>query len=126
MTEELKVLVVDDEEMIRSTLADCFEDEGFDVVTADSAESGLLKLEEGTFDCATVDMRLPGMDGNDFIIRAHALQPELKFVIYTGSVDYILPQNVQDVGVRQRDVFLKPVPRLEDIVERLREKKAEF
>ena len=124
MAEELKVLVVDDEEMIRSTLVDCFEDEGFDVVPAESAEDGLARLEEGEFDCATVDMRLPGMDGNDFIIRAHAIQPKLKFVIYTGSVDYVLPKNVQDVGVGQNDVFLKPVRRLEDIVDRLRLKKA--
>ncbi|XPV75695.1 MAG: response regulator [Desulfovibrio sp.] len=121
MTDQvLKVLVIDDEEMIRSTLCDCFEDEGFDVSSAGSSEEGLEVLENEEFDFATVDMRLPGMDGNDFILLAHEKRPDMKFVIYTGSVDYVLPQKLLDIGLTKEDVFLKPVPHLEDIVKALR------
>ncbi len=109
MARAYKVLVVDDEVPIRSSLVDFFHDEGLDAMPAESAENGWKILESHQMDAAVVDIRLPGADGNAFIIHAHTVQPELSFVIYTGSTDYVLPEDIQNVGVKPQDVFHKPL-----------------
>ncbi len=106
----IRILVVDDEGPIRTSLGDFLEDEGFETIQADSAEKALAVLKhEKHMDVAVVDIRLPGADGNAFILSAHAIYPNLKFVIYTGSTDYLLPQAVREVGVKPTDVFHKPL-----------------
>jgi two-component system, OmpR family, response regulator len=105
----LKVLVIDDEEMVRTNLRLFLEDEGFAVTIAASAEEALLALQDNTFDVAVVDIRLPGMDGNAFVLEAHRRRPRLRYVIHTGSSNYALPDDVEAVGVRREHVFLKPL-----------------
>lgn len=102
------ILVVDDEEKLRSNLRDAFEDMGHRVLTAGSAEEALLVLSRGKVDACTVDIRLPGMSGNDFIAKAGELFPGLKFVIYTGSWNYELPEELAEYGIGPDQVFQKP------------------
>ena len=110
MSLERIVLVVDDEGPIRSSLADFLEDDGFATLQAESAEKGLSLLESNpNLDAAVVDIRLPGEDGNAFILKAHAMRPHMKFIIYTGSTDYALPMAVKEVGVETAHVFHKPL-----------------
>jgi DNA-binding NtrC family response regulator len=104
-----RVLVVDDEEAIRINLVAFLEDEGFHVAGAGTGEEALSMLGEDSFDASLVDMRLPGMDGNAFILRAHTLRPSLKFIIYTGSVSYVVPPELKAIGVRRKHVFFKPL-----------------
>ncbi|MBF0481982.1 MAG: response regulator [Desulfovibrionaceae bacterium] len=103
------ILIVDDEERIRAGLADYFEDEGFAALTAGSAEEGLYALAGNRVALCTVDIRLPGESGNQFIARAHAVNPALKFLIYTGSADYELPEALRAISMTDADVFIKPV-----------------
>ncbi|NJB67825.1 CheY-like chemotaxis protein [Desulfobaculum xiamenense] len=110
------ILIVDDEALIRATLADFFEDCGFDVHTAGSGEEGLEKLAALAPDFVTVDMRLPGMDGNDFILAALAIRPGLRFLIFTGSADYVLPMPLRNAGLTPEHVFMKPVQSLEALL----------
>ncbi|MGE4299697.1 MAG: response regulator [Desulfovibrionaceae bacterium] len=107
MSEPIRVLLVDDEMMIRSTLADYLEDEGCIVSEAGSGEDGLPLV--GGVDCCIVDMRLPDMNGNEFIMQAHARFPDMRFIIYTGSTDYMLPQALIELGISDDFVFHKPV-----------------
>lgn len=111
----MKVLVVDDEEMIRESLAAYFESRGARVVKAGSAEEALAILSETEIESAVVDIRLPGMNGNEFMYRAHSLRPNMRIVIHTGSVDYVVPGDVLEAGVRPVAVFQKPVFDLEDL-----------
>ncbi len=108
-TSDIRVLVVDDEEHIRLTLMAFLEDEGFDVTEAASAEAGLEILALESFSVGIIDMRLPGMDGNDFIQNAHEFQPEMKFLIHTGSSEYVLPQDLKKIGLKTEHVIKKPV-----------------
>ncbi|MBI9077030.1 MAG: response regulator [Desulfatibacillum sp.] len=110
MSLEWTVLVVDDEGPIRSSLADFLEDDGFRTIQAESAEKGLTILEKNpTINAAVVDIRLPGDDGNAFILKAHALRPKIKFIIYTGSTDYTLSMAIKQAGVDPANVFHKPL-----------------
>ena len=74
----IRVLVVDDEEMILLNLAVFLEDDGFTVFSASSGEAALELLSRETVDVAIVDIRLPGMDGNTLILEAHKLYPETR------------------------------------------------
>lgn len=119
MESKKRILVVDDEESIRRNLRIYLEDEGFEVSGAESGERALEMLTEKTFDAAIVDMRLPGMDGNSFIERAHELDPQLGFLVFTGSVGYQLPKRLAGTGMEESRVFMKPQSDLTPLVKEL-------
>ncbi|MFZ5428378.1 MAG: response regulator [Thermodesulfobacteriota bacterium] len=114
---DTRVLIVDDEDQLRKSLRDAFEDMGYTVLTATSAEDALEMLLRETVDACTVDIRLPGISGNDFILRAHEMRPALKFVIYTGSWNYELTPEIVQAGVSGADVFKKPCGDLIEIAQ---------
>lgn len=114
------VLVVDDEQHIRENLVDALEDYGFKALSAPSAEEGLKILQTTHVDACTVDMRLPGMNGNAFIVTASANHPKLKFVIYTGTPKYDIPAEVAALGVTLDHVIKKPAPSCTVLVDALR------
>lgn len=105
----IRLLIVEDEEMLRNSLRDHFEDEGFEVHAAASGEDGLALLQDIEVDLCLADMRLPGMDGNEFILAAHARDPRLAFLVHTGSVDYALPRALREIGLHREHVFQKPI-----------------
>ncbi|OQX23448.1 MAG: two-component system response regulator [Desulfobacteraceae bacterium IS3] len=107
--ETIRILIVEDEEMVRVNLEDFLEDEGFDLKSADSGEQGIAFLNAGLFDIAVVDMRLPGINGNTFIKEAGKIQPNLKFVIHTGSTFYSLPAELREMGITNEEILLKPL-----------------
>jgi DNA-binding NarL/FixJ family response regulator len=111
----MNVLILDDEEMIRESLAVYFETRGASVFKAGSAEEALEILAGTGLDAAVVDIRLPGMNGNEFLRRASEQRPGMRFVVHTGSVDYTIPGEVLAAGVRLAAVFQKPVYDLADI-----------
>ena len=104
-----RILLVEDEASIRRSLRAFLEDAGFEVIGVPSGEAGLAALPECRPDAAIVDMRLPGMDGNTFIRQAHRVDPLLGFLIYTGSVGYAIPPEVQAIGIRPEHVLRKPL-----------------
>ncbi|MDZ7833202.1 MAG: response regulator [Desulfobacterales bacterium] len=106
---EIKILVVDDEEVVNANLQAFLEDEGFTVYTAASGEAALQLLDRQAVDVGIIDMRLPGMDGNTLILNAHQKQPLMKFLIHTGSTNYALPQALLDIGLTKAQVFRKPL-----------------
>lgn len=106
---ERRVLVVDDDPHVSLNLSAFLEDEGFVVRTASSAEEALEVLANEEFDASIIDMRLPGKDGNTLILEAHELRPEMSFIIHTASTRYNLTQEVLDIGVHEKQLFIKPV-----------------
>jgi DNA-binding NtrC family response regulator len=113
----IRVLVLDDEMSIRESLSDFLEDFNFKVFSAETAEAALEILKEHPVNVAIVDMRLPGIDGNSFIVQAHEMAPDTKFIIHTGSVNYHMTQDVRKVGVHEDFVFLKPIGNLMTFVD---------
>lgn len=105
----MRILVVDDEDMVRENLVDYLEDEDIDVISVGSAEEAIALMEHNTADIAIVDMRLPVMHGNDLIISLKQMHPEMDFIIHTGSVDYSVPPEIRDLGITTANVLLKPV-----------------
>jgi DNA-binding NtrC family response regulator len=84
-----RVLVVEDEEVIRDLLLPTLEDEGFRVQAVSSGEEALKRLEGSVFDVVLLDLNLPGMHGMNVLSAAPATQTDAQFIVMTafGSVD---------------------------------------
>lgn len=103
------VLIIDDEDAVRYSLVDYFEDQEWDSIQASSAEEALVVLRKEQPDAAVVDIRLPGMDGNDFIRETLKENTTTVFVISTGSPEYLVPDDLQASPQVYSGVFKKPV-----------------
>ena len=113
------LLILDDEESIRQSIAAFLEDDGYLVYQAGSGEEALEIVKTRRVDGAIVDIRLPGMDGNAFMLEARKLAADLKFVIHTGSADYNPPVSVKSLGITSDKVLIKPVPNLNMLLKAL-------
>ena len=110
MNEPIKtVLIVDDETFIRQSFVDYFEDHLWETIEATSGEHALELLGTESFDGAVVDVRMEGMDGNEFIRKAAEKKPDMAFVICTGSPEYDVPQDLRKLSCVSNHLFKKPV-----------------
>ena len=103
-----RILIIDDEKNILMPMTDYFEDMGWNVFPFTSAEDALVFLEKEKVCCAIIDIRLPGMTGLDFIYETRRRNYDINFVIYTGSMDFIIPEDVISYGISSENVIMKP------------------
>jgi len=78
------LLLVDDEEALRSVVAERLTDQGYQVVQAASGEAALQALEGFAFDVIVSDLRLPGVDGRQVIDAALTRYPGIVAIVVTG------------------------------------------
>lgn len=117
MTETIKhLLVLDDEESIRRSIAAFMEDEGYCVYEAASGEDAVDIMKQNPIDQAIVDIRLPGMDGDTFILKAKQIAPKLQVLIHTGSSDYVPSDEVRALGIDNDCILYKPAQDLDEII----------
>lgn len=109
------ILILDDEAAVRQSLVDHFEDRCWRTVEAGSAEEALTLLGLEQPDAAIVDIRLPGMDGNDFIRQANLNHTSTVFVICTGSPEYLVPPDLQQLSNVSSRLIKKPVANLDEL-----------
>ena len=81
------ILIVDDEEIIRSLFTETLEELGHRVITASNGFEGLEQVKRQDFDLVFLDLKMPGMVGDDFIGRLKAIKPRLPVTIITGYPD---------------------------------------
>jgi len=111
------ILILDDEYVVRQSFVDYFEDSLWRVVQAETAEQALDLLETEQPEVAIVDIRLPGIDGDDFIREALDRQKQLAFVICSGSPTYGVPVDLQQQISVSDHFFRKPVTNFEELEE---------
>jgi DNA-binding NtrC family response regulator len=114
---DIRVLVVDDETSIRTSLTAYLEDYDFKVTSAGSSEEALVLMEHTPFHVGVIDLRLPGISGDAFILLAHKIAPKMRFIIHTGSSNYHVTDELTHIGVRSEHLFLKPLEDLFIVVE---------
>lgn len=113
------VLIIDDEEFIRRSFADWFGDRQWIPFESESGEQALEILKTESPNCAIVDIRMGGMNGNDFIREASRKKPDMVFVICTGSPDYFIPDDLLALPNVSEKVFRKPVTSFVELEETL-------
>ncbi len=89
MRETMRIMVVDDEMIIRESFLNWFAKGGYFVDAAASGNEALIKLEKTPFDLLFVDIKMPGMDGMELLGRVKTEFPDTEVVIITayGSID---------------------------------------
>ena len=80
-----QILIVDDEEQIRTMLAQMLEQEGYKVHTAENGEEGLALVGRQAFDLVITDMIMPVKDGLKFIMELVRDYPDLKILAISGG-----------------------------------------
>lgn len=94
----LRVLVVDDEPLIRSGLYRVFE-KSAEVTTVDSAEEALIEIGEQDYDLCFLDFLLPGMNGLDAMKIINELSSNTKVAIMTGShLEEAMKKEIEDIA----------------------------
>jgi len=82
-----RILIIDDEPSIRTTLAGILEDEGHRTTLCESGEEGIAQLARDEFDAVLLDLWLPGIDGLGVLERLRAGGPPVIMISGHGSVD---------------------------------------
>ncbi|MDX1436725.1 MAG: response regulator transcription factor [Anaerolineales bacterium] len=100
------ILVVDDEEAARQSLADILRLEGYQVKTAANGEAAVKSLEGDEFDLMLLDLKMPGMSGLDVMTVANEEAPETQIILLTahGSMD----SAIKALRRGANDYLLKP------------------
>ena len=84
MTQQTRLLIVDDELTVRDSLGKWFHEEGYDVGTAENASDALTLLAERKWDLALLDIKMRGTDGIELQRRIHEIDPDLTVIMMTG------------------------------------------
>ena len=101
-----KILIVDDELIMRESLAGWLERDGHDVDTAASGEEALYKCKDRRFDILLVDIKMEGMSGLDVLKQIKGSDPDVAVVMITayGSI----PSAIEAMKNGAYDYLLKP------------------
>jgi DNA-binding NtrC family response regulator len=102
-----RILVVDDDESIRTTMKTILEDQGYMVDLAENGYEAIAKTEQAAYNIALIDIKLPDMDGTELLTRMRDIVPRMRKIMITG---YPSMQNAIEAVNRKADAYLvKPV-----------------
>jgi len=111
MKNEINILVVDDEEIMRNLLDKMLSLEGYNILTAVDGQDALEIIAEEKVDLVVSDMKMPRMDGFELLKNLRNNYPDMGVVIMTGFGD---TYTVKDALLLGADEYLsKPFKRLE-------------
>src|SRR6195952_5944983 len=79
-----KILIIDDERAIRSTLSEILQHEGYKTEVAENGEDGLKKFGAETYSVVLCDIKMPKMDGIEFLEKAKAFNPDVPIIMISG------------------------------------------
>ncbi len=78
------ILIIDDEKAIRKTLSEILSYEGYKIEDAENGEEGLKKFGEKTYDVVLCDIKMPKVDGMEFLEKAKAQNPDVPVIMISG------------------------------------------
>ena len=108
-----RILVVDDEDSIRSFLVRVLQREGYDVHAAHDGDEALERLETVHYDLILSDIKMQHMDGVTLLKEAKSRHPDVAFILLTGHAT--VPSAIEALRQGAYDYLLKPVKN-EDII----------
>ena len=78
------ILIIDDEKAIRKTLGEILSYEGYQIDDAENGEEGLKKIKEKNYDVVLCDIKMPKVDGLEFLEKARETNPDLPIIMISG------------------------------------------
>ncbi|MBI4621022.1 MAG: response regulator [Desulfobacterales bacterium] len=118
--ESIRLLLVDDEEDFRTTLASRLKRRNIDVTDVGSGNEAIELIRERSFDVAVLDIKMPGMDGIETLKHLKKIAPLVEVILLTGhgsveagiegmrlgAYDYLMkPYNVKDLLLKVEDAY---------------------
>lgn len=115
------ILLVEDELKTGQLLKDALEEEDIDAVWAQDGNEALKAFEKGKFDLIVLDLKLPGMSGEDILERIREIDQYVEVVVYTNYGEPAVMQKLMNLGV---DGYVKKGPSadLYEMVEKIKSK----
>jgi DNA-binding NtrC family response regulator len=113
MPDPIRVLVIDDEDRFRTTLVKLLGTQGINAEAAAGGEQGLAMLAEKPFDVVLLDVKMPGLNGQEVLPRIKAIAPQAEVLILTGHASVDIAAEMISGGAA--DYLLKPCP-LDELV----------
>jgi nucleotide-binding universal stress UspA family protein/CheY-like chemotaxis protein len=103
---DFRILVVDDELIVRDSIKEWLEDEGFSVDMAASGPEALDKLSAKSYHLMLTDIKMPGMDGVELLKNAHKRFPDLTVIMMTAYAT--VETAIEALKIGALDYLLKP------------------
>jgi len=117
-THQDKILIVDDEDNVRSLLLRHLEDEGSECVACPTALDAINEMKKQPFSLVISDVMMPGMSGMEFLRRVKKEAPETAFIMITGLMD--INTAIASLRIGACDFITKPfeLPAIKRAVDR--------
>lgn len=106
MQANINILVIDDEEVMRSLFTDILQEEGHKVITVANGKEALDKVKTEAFDIAFVDVHMPVMDGIKTLRYLREICPKTKIVMMDSMPGYVLNEFKKK---EQSPVYISPL-----------------
>lgn len=107
MTSQPKILIVDDEQIVRESLKQWFIEDDYSVETAEDGETALKKFEKGKYDLILADIKMPGISGLDLLEKLKAEDPGAIIILITAFAS--VPTAIKALKAGAYDYITKPV-----------------
>ena len=109
---QVKILVAEDEELLRDILGLVLSDEGYQVDIAINGEEAWEKLNANNYDLLATDLFMPKMNGFELILKVQSVYPDLKIIMISGGGKEIEAVDGEKIikykdQTAEIDVFLK-------------------
>lgn len=115
--EPARILIVDDEEELVSTLTQRLALRGFQAEGATSAAEALRRVGEHDFSVMVLDVKMPGLDGLELLAQIKQEYPDLPVILFTGHTSVRDAERGMQVGAF--DYLVKPID-IDQLVEKIR------
>jgi two-component system response regulator AtoC len=115
---QFKILVVDDEPILRDSLEVALGTAGYEVITARTGEEGLERFQQESPDLVLLDHWLPGINGDEVLHRIKEQDPEIPIIIMTAQGSIEMAVNSMKIGAF--DFLVKPfeLDQVEDLIKK--------
>ncbi len=109
-----KLLIIDDDTIVRQNIVAYLEDSGFDVYQASDGRCGLALFRRDPPDLVLSDLRMPGVDGLQVLKEVHEQSPEIPVIVISGAG--VMSDVVEALRLGASDYLIKPVVDMEVLI----------
>jgi DNA-binding response OmpR family regulator len=98
-TNSARVLVIDDEAVLRGLLQEMLAAFGYDADVAANGAAGVARFREGTYATVITDLLMPDMNGLEVVTALRTIDPLINIILLTGSAPGLTPARAREMGV---------------------------